>query len=184
MDDLTVYAEEISETLSMADLLEYYGFTLSRSGYISCPFHNEKTGSLKVWRDHWYCFGCGAYGNQIVFVRRFFDLSFEDSIKRLNEDFNLGLPIGERMTIRRSREIKKRRQELEDARRRERLRRERVTTQYFDLIDRYLKLQEQKRKFKPSPGDQELHPKFIEALDWLEYVDYLINSFEEGGPAA
>src|SRR6516162_487331 len=32
------------------------------NGKISCPFHEDDTPSLHVYRDHYHCFGCGAHG--------------------------------------------------------------------------------------------------------------------------
>jgi DNA polymerase len=34
-------------------------------GMLSCPFHNESKPSMKIYHDHYHCFGCGAHGNRI-----------------------------------------------------------------------------------------------------------------------
>lgn len=36
-----------------------------------CPFHSEKTGSFVVYPENgsFYCFGCGAGGDVVTFVR-------------------------------------------------------------------------------------------------------------------
>jgi DNA primase len=34
-----------------------------------CPFHQEKSPSLKVWPDHYFCFGCGARGDVFTWVQ-------------------------------------------------------------------------------------------------------------------
>lgn len=50
-----------------------------------CPFHQEKTPSFTV-DDHkgcFYCFGCGAHGDAIEFVRRYEHMSFTDALDRL-----------------------------------------------------------------------------------------------------
>ena len=41
-----------------------------------CPFHNEKTPSFTVYPDtqSFYCFGCGAAGDVINFVRKISNL--------------------------------------------------------------------------------------------------------------
>ncbi len=41
-----------------------------------CPFHNEKTPSFVVYPDtqSFYCFGCGAAGDVINFVRKYNNL--------------------------------------------------------------------------------------------------------------
>jgi len=58
--------EIIKQTLSMHEVVEHYGFTQNRAGFISCPFHSEKTASLKIFKDGgWKCFGCGR-GNSVI----------------------------------------------------------------------------------------------------------------------
>lgn len=41
------------------------GLHVSRLGKVHCPFHNDKTPSLHVYRDPlrgWYCYGCSRGG--------------------------------------------------------------------------------------------------------------------------
>ena len=55
-------SEEIKKTYSMRDILGRYGMQPNRAGFICCPFHKEKTASMKIYQDSYYCFGCGAHG--------------------------------------------------------------------------------------------------------------------------
>lgn len=50
-----------------------------------CPFHDEKTPSFHVTpaRGMYFCFGCGAGGDVISFVRQVEQLSFAEAIERL-----------------------------------------------------------------------------------------------------
>ena len=43
-----------------------------------CPFHNEKTPSFNVndQEGFYHCFGCGAHGDVISFIRHFEGKSF------------------------------------------------------------------------------------------------------------
>ncbi len=44
---------------------------LTRTGMACCPFHGdgqERTPSLKVYDDHFHCYGCGAHGDVIDWV--------------------------------------------------------------------------------------------------------------------
>ena len=47
----------------MPDVAKFYGLQINRSGMACCPFQEERTPSLKVYDDHFYCFGCGATGD-------------------------------------------------------------------------------------------------------------------------
>jgi len=84
-------AEAVKEAVTMDEVIRFYGFTPNRAGFICCPFHGEKTPSLKVYKDHWHCFGCGAGGSIIDFVMSLFRIRFSAAVVRLNADFHLGL---------------------------------------------------------------------------------------------
>lgn len=87
-------AREIKERVPMVEAAAFYGFHPSRHGYICCPFHNEKTGSLKIYsggKSGWHCFGCGRGGSVIDFVMELFGIGFREACLRLNEEFHLGL---------------------------------------------------------------------------------------------
>lgn len=72
-------SEEIKKTYSMRDVLLRYGFRPNRSEFIRCPFHEEKTASMKIYKDSYYCFGCGAHGDIFEFVQAMDHLSFREA---------------------------------------------------------------------------------------------------------
>lgn len=89
-------AEAIKRLVDMREAVEHYGFYPNIGGYISCPFHKEKTASLKVYTNQgghggWHCFGCGRGGSVIDFVMQLFDINYQQAVIRINQDFNLGL---------------------------------------------------------------------------------------------
>lgn len=59
-----------------------------------CPFHNEKTPSFTVYLDtqSYYCFGCGAGGDVITFVRSIENLDYQEAVITLAERSGLPLP--------------------------------------------------------------------------------------------
>lgn len=59
-----------------------------------CPFHNEKTPSFTVYPEtsSYYCFGCGAGGEVINFIRNIENLDFVESVKLLADRAGLKLP--------------------------------------------------------------------------------------------
>lgn len=85
--------ETIKQSVSMIDVLNFYGLRPNRQGFIPCPFHTEKTASFKAYdKDKgFYCFGCGENGDVIDFVMKYFNLNFNDALHKLNDDFSLGL---------------------------------------------------------------------------------------------
>jgi CHC2 zinc finger/Toprim domain len=55
------------------------------NGAICCPFHDDAEPSLKVYDDHYHCFGCGAHGNQVDWLMQVDGLSRKRALKRLAE---------------------------------------------------------------------------------------------------
>ncbi len=45
---------------------------------VCCPFHADRTPSMKLNEDYFYCFGCGASGDVIDLAARLFGLSSYD----------------------------------------------------------------------------------------------------------
>ena len=91
-------AAEIKSRLTMAAVAEMYGFTPDAAGFIRCPFHdngNERTPSLKIYPEHrgFYCHACGTGGDVTKFIQLLFDIPFREAVRKLNDDFRLGLPL-------------------------------------------------------------------------------------------
>lgn len=59
-----------------------------------CPFHNEKTPSFTVYPDtqSFYCFGCGAGGDAVTFIRKIENLDYLDAVKMLAQRAGLQIP--------------------------------------------------------------------------------------------
>lgn len=59
-----------------------------------CPFHNEKTPSFTVYpaTQSFYCFGCGAGGDAIGFMRKIENLDYIDAVKTLAQRAGLQMP--------------------------------------------------------------------------------------------
>jgi len=87
------------KAIDMREAVRFYGFEPDRAGYICCPFHKEKTGSLKVWSDHFKCFGCGQYGDIISFVQMMLHTDFPGAMRAINRDFGLNLPFEEKSSL-------------------------------------------------------------------------------------
>lgn len=78
-----------------------------------CPFHTEKSPSFSVNAEQglYYCFGCGAKGDVITFVREIDHLDFAAAVERLAAATGITL----RYTDARDGENRKRRSALVDA---------------------------------------------------------------------
>ncbi len=59
-----------------------------------CPFHNEKTPSFTVYPENgsFYCFGCGAGGEVVSFIRRAENLDFAEAVRFLCDRVGMVMP--------------------------------------------------------------------------------------------
>src|SRR5215467_704813 len=82
--------ETIERVLESADIVELIGsfVALKKTGqnfHGLCPFHDDKTPSLSVSPEKriFRCFGCGASGNAITFLKRHKNLGFPEAVRFL-----------------------------------------------------------------------------------------------------
>ena len=88
------------DVLAATDLVALVGAATAlrkagRSWKGLCPFHNEKTPSFHVQPDKgfYYCFGCGAKGDAITFVRETERLEFAEAVAYLARRAGVTLPV-------------------------------------------------------------------------------------------
>lgn len=154
----------------MDEVARYYGFEPNRSGFMRCPFHQDRTASLKIYPGSggFYCFGCGAGSSIIDFVERLFDLSFSQALLRINSDFRLGLTnSGPPSRAERSAVLETRRLEAEQQELRWREYREKAAEHRYWW--------EALKYFAPGPGARVLHPLYAEALLRLPVLEYWLD---------
>ena len=158
----------------------YYGIELNRSGFCKCFLTGERTASLKVYDGDrgWHCFGCGAHGSVIDFVMMYFGLSFKDALAKINEDFSLGLPIGEKLDRRKQIEMNRqafmRKRSVEE----EKAEQERLDNAYWKAFEEWKRLDDNKRNFAPKTPTEPLQPLFVEALKNISGAEYRLECAE------
>lgn len=89
----------VKSQVSVRDIAIHYGIKINRNGYISCPFHHEKTASMKLYSGNkgYYCFGCGAGGTIFNFVMEYENKTFEESVRMVADVFNIKISDGNDM---------------------------------------------------------------------------------------
>lgn len=90
------FLQELKMKTDIEDVISTY-VTLKRRGATLvglCPFHNEKTPSFTVYpaTQSFYCFGCGAGGDAITFVKKIENLDYLDAVKALAQRAGLQMP--------------------------------------------------------------------------------------------
>lgn len=174
------FANEIRNSLDTQEVFSNYGLRPNRSGFVCCFLHNERTPSMKVYKGNcgYYCFGCGARGSVIDFVMQYFGLTFTDAISKINADFSLGLPIGERISLRQRREMEHRQMERQEERNREQRERERMEGEYWAAFDVWKKYDTNKREYAPKSPSEGFHPLFVEAVKNIDRAAYELSVAE------
>lgn len=80
--------EAMKQFVTTRQAAEHYGIRVNRNGMCVCPFHNDKTPSMKV--DHrFHCFGCQADGDVIDFVSRLHGTGTKEAALMLAQDFSV-----------------------------------------------------------------------------------------------
>jgi DNA primase len=88
--------EAVRERTDIVKLVAGY-LTLKKTGHDSlsglCPFHPEKTPSFSISpaKGMYYCFGCGAGGDAIRFLREVEHLEFGEAVERLAKEAGVTL---------------------------------------------------------------------------------------------
>ena len=85
--------EEVKEQLNIRQVVEHYGFKVSRNGQFICAFHNDHKPSASIKNDYFHCFVCGAGGDLITFAAKYLGLSNLEACKELVREFGLDIDI-------------------------------------------------------------------------------------------
>ena len=159
--------DQLKSNLTPRCVTERYGPPIHRGDMICCPFHDDRTPSMKLYDDHFYCFGCQKSGDVIDLAAQLLRLTNYEAAKRLAVDFGITdeVPTQPVRTTPydHSRQFHKDEQEC-----------------YLALLD-YLKLLEQwEQKYSPTSQISTPDPRFIEACQMKSYVEYLCDIFITG----
>ena len=84
------YRSDIEQVVGSYVNLRRRGRTLSGL----CPFHSEKSPSFTVYPENqsFYCFGCGAGGDVISFIRRIENLDYMEAVRLLAQRAGMQVP--------------------------------------------------------------------------------------------
>jgi hypothetical protein len=156
--------ETIKTAVSLPQAAERYGLQVSGRGMCRCPFHDDRTPSLKLNEDYYYCFGCGATGDVIDFTAQLFGLSNSEAAQKLAVDF--GISRGRPSVLAKLRRYQ---QQGQDERRCIR-----VLTDYLHT------LQQWKQLYSPAAPGEKPDPRYVEACTMLECIKYMTDLLRLG----
>ena len=162
--------EAVKATVPMRAAAERYGLEVKFSDMVRCPFHEDHSPSMKLYEDHFYCFGCGKHGDVVTLVSELFCIPPYDAACRLADDFGLPSPSGEGGTQSVTDEGRpisaNARQELRIFRE-DQLHCQRVLSEYLRLLTRW------REEYAPNDPDAEPDDRYAEACQMIDTIDYL-----------
>ncbi|UWO20446.1 CHC2 zinc finger domain-containing protein [Blautia wexlerae] len=156
--------EVVKENVTARQAAEACGLKVGRTGMACCPFHSDKSPSMKL-DERYYCFGCGATGDAVDLTAKLFGIGLREAAVKLAEDFGLNYDSRQKPSVRpRIREPtpEQKYQKGENHC-------YKVLTDYFHL------LREWEKKYAPKQPDEEWNPLFAEALHKKNYIEYLLD---------
>jgi hypothetical protein len=162
---MSIY-ETIKEQLDLRTVAERYGIN-SRNRMTACIFHDDRSPSMKLYADHYYCFGCSACGDVTAFTARLFGITQAEAAQKIASDFgiteldSIAKPsIKSQLTV-----IGERQREQEAFR---------VLCDYCHL------LRSARTELAPKTENEPFHPLFTESLQHLEEYEFYCDIFISG----
>ena len=150
--------EAVKAAVPVREAAEKYGLEVNFGGMVRCPFHEDHTPSMKLYEDHFYCFGCGKHGDVVNLTAELFCIPPYDAACKLADDFDVDTgaeivhtPVREELRIFRE----------------DQLRCQRVLSEYLRLLTDW------KERYTPTDPDAEPDDRFVEACQMIETIDYL-----------
>lgn len=155
--------QAVKKSVTARQVAEYYGLKVNAIGMACCPFHRDRTPSMKV-DNRYYCFGCGATGDSIDLAVKLLGIPCKDAANRLAADFDLNVdhPIS-RISPPNSRGSPG--NELSEW----------INHAVEILLSYRSLLREYEKMYAPQSREDEWNLPFCEALGRKDYVNYLLD---------
>ena len=158
--------ESVKAAATVRQAAEHYGLKIGQGNMVCCPFHADRTPSMKLNEDYFYCFGCGATGDVIDLAARLFDLSKYEAVQKLAADFGIS---GEKPSV--LAKLKRGKTQAEAERHCFR-----VLRDYFGI------LQDWKEHCAPQSPEDPIDPRYAEACHMLERIGNMLDILACGTP--
>ena len=148
---------QIKMAVSVKEAAEYYGLEVNRGNMVCCPFHNDRTPSMKLNEEYFYCFGLTA---------QLFDLPPAEAAKKLAADFGI---VEQKPSVLTKLKRSKSQAELE--------------SRSFRVLGDYLQiLQDWKAHCAPQSPEDAIDPRYAEACHMLERIENMLDILTYGTP--
>ena len=121
---------------------------------------------MKLYDDHFYCFGCQATGDVIEFTSKLFGITALEAAQKLAADFGIREALPSVLAKLKTYQTQAENEKL-----------------CFRVLREYLHiLQDWKKKYAPQTPEEDPHERFAEACRMLECTQFMVDLLT-GGPA-
>ena len=145
---------------------ERYGLPIWQGSMVCCPFHADRTPSMKLNEEYFYCFGCGAHGDVVALTAQLFGLPPAEAAKKLAADFGI---VEQKPSVLTKLKRSKSQAELE--------------SRSFRVLGDYLQiLQDWKAHCAPQSPEDAIDPRYAEACHMLERIENMLDILTCGTP--
>ncbi len=158
--------ESVKQAVTAREAAEHYGIEVNRAGMCLCPFHAERTPSMKL-DERFHCFGCGADGSVIDFAAMLFEITPLEAAKKLAAEFGISYD-NKPPDIKQRRLVIKRRNDLNTLDIAEN-KCWRVFRDYYSALSDY------RVKYAPKNPVEQPDKRFVESLKNLDFIGYLLD---------
>lgn len=160
---MTIF-EAVKTNVTPRMAAERYGLRVSRSGMVRCLFHDDATPSMKLYDDHYHCFGCQATGDVIRMTAKLFGVPDAEAANKLAEDFGIQ---------REKTSVLAKLYRFQEQAEQEKL--------CVQVLRDYLHLLEEWRtKYAPKTPEEAPDDRFVEALLMVDCIEYLLDTLTAG----
>ena len=160
---MTIF-EAVKTTVAPRMAAEHFGLSVSRNGMVCCPFHDDRHPSMKLYEDHYHCFGCQANGDVIAFTSKLFGITPLEAAQKLAADFGIR---EDRPSVLAKLKMYTTQAENEKL--------------CFRVLSEYLHiLQDWKKRYAPQTPEEEPDDRFVEACHMLECTQYMLDLLSIG----
>ena len=162
---MTIF-EAVKSAVTPRLAAEHFGLSVSRNGMVCCPFHRDLHPSMKLYHDHFHCFGCQANGDVIEFTSKLFGITALEAAQKLAADFGIREARPSVLAKLKTYQTQAENEKL-----------------CFRVLREYLHiLQDWKKKYAPQTPQEEPHEHYVEACHMLECTQYMVDQLTIGPP--
>lgn len=164
--------EIITNSVNINDVAHTYGLNVSHNGMCNCPFHQEKTASMKLYQkdNNFHCFSCGKHGDVIDLTAKLTGLDLFEAAKRLNSDFGLNVGFENDKDIN---QVKQYQNEYKMKLAKQLKEKEWLNSAFLVMSNYMSILKGWENEYRPKARDEPMNSLFLEALQEKSTVENL-----------